>query len=161
MKSFYTILLTLIITCTYTASAQIVAEKPKHEKLTKGPEYDKHYAKLKELHIKELNSESHKKSKELHKAFVKKLNYKGKYQDISKNVLDWVKENLYQTSFESYEAAEKEWKAVQVANFKSIKENQEYYDYSLTCLRYCDNDIIIQVMMDVMQEHPELICGEK
>jgi hypothetical protein len=165
MKLIYTALLTIALTGTYTATAQTgtapVKQEAAKEKLTEGPEYDKYYEKLKELHIEHLRSESYKKSRALNKAFVKKMNYKGRnFMEISKDMLGWVKENFSQTSFESYEAAEKEWAAVNAATMESVTENKEYYDYMRECLQKCDTQLIKDVLRDIMEEHPEVFYGE-
>jgi hypothetical protein len=159
MKLIYTALLAFTLAGTYNATAQ-ASEKPKQEKLTKGPEYDKHYEKLKELHIKQLSSESHKTFSKLHKLFIKKMKFKGNLVQLNGKYFEWIKENLANTTFESYEAAEKEWQVVQAANQANIKENKDYYDYISICLSCCDIDLISQVTIDVMQEQPELVFGE-
>jgi hypothetical protein len=160
MKLIYTALLAFTLANTYTLTAQTADKEPVPEKLSDGPEYDKHYQKLKELYIKQLKSESYKKYFELNRSFINKMNYKGKISKLGNNMLGWIKENIGKTSFESYEAAEKEWQAVQAASRKSMGKNKEYYDYTRTCIKCCGSEMIAHVLTEVMQEHPELVFGE-
>jgi hypothetical protein len=160
MKVLYTSLLTLFLACSYTTMAQTTNDKPKQEKLTDGPEYDKHYAKLKELYLKQLRSESYKKQHALNNAFVAKINFDGEIEDFQKDILGWIKANIDKTTFGSYEAAEKEWQAIIAAGMKDFEENKDYYDYMMVCFNCCDSEILTQVMMEVMEEYPELVYGE-
>lgn len=160
-KLFYTLLISLALTGNYTAMAQTVTKSANEEILTSGPEYEKHYKKLKELYIKELKSESYKKSRELTRAFYEKINYKGNIEDIRDNILPWIKENIKKTSFESYKAAEKEWEEVNTASMESVVENNEYYAYMQECLECCGPGIITKARNDVREENPELIYGKK
>lgn len=161
MKLLYTLLFIIAFTGTYTAEAQTETQPAKEEKLTSGPEYEKRYEKLKELHIKKLSSESYKNQRAVYRAFVKKMNYKGmNFFEISQNMLGWLKDNIKQTSFESYEAAEKEWAEVNAAIKASTEDNIEYYTYMRECLKCCGTEIAKQVMMDIREENPELFYGE-
>lgn len=159
MKLLYTLLFTIALTGTYTAAAQTETKPVKEEKLTGGPEYDKHYEKLKELYIKQLRSGTHKKQRQLNNAFIAKMNFKGDPKEIQKDILGWVKNNIDKTNFESYEAAEQEWQAIITAGMDDFQENQEYYEYMRICFQCCDG-LFLQVLTDVGEEYPELVYGE-
>jgi len=154
MKLLYTALTIALLAGSHTATAQTVPAKPATELLSAGPEYDTHFKKLKELYLKELRSESYKKSVSLHKAFLKKLPNEAFTTD---DQLAWIKDNLPKTQFESYEAAEKEWQEIMAAGMASIEDNKEYYDYMVLCFSKCEPQILTDMMMEVQEEHPELV----
>lgn len=129
MKLSHIVLAGTLLFISYTMQSQTAPAAKKDEKTaTEQPKVT--YEELKELYIKMENSESHKLSNKLMKAFMEKMNYKEK--DISviqspNGMLEWIKANIEKTGFASYEDAVKEYEEMMAATMKSTTENMDFY----------------------------------
>lgn len=120
--------------------------------------YEVRYKKLKELLIKQIDSESYKNETKLFTAYVDKLNLTSSdsKQFYEMEVLDWTKANLKQTDFKTVEEAEKEWAAVEIAQDLEMKENLAYHNYYFETLEATRKfDILPELLEEIMEEYPE------
>jgi len=149
MKLFYLAL--LILGFGFNAvSAQNDLAAPAIEKISNGSEYDKHYNKLKELEIKQLTSESHKKYRKIHKSFYDYVQKQYRRDVPYNDVLNWIFDNIEKTTFGSYENAEMEWNIVNTAQAAYLADNKEYFDFVLICVEKFDKKLFIDVQKEII-----------
>lgn len=119
--------------------------------------YPARYTKLKDLYLKRIETESYKSAQEIQiKYFDKMYPESADMQDFIKlGGVEWAKTHIYKTEFGSAEQIEREWKVVEEAFDKDIKENREYHKYHLTCLVAGFYDIDQKIQEEVKKEHPE------
>lgn len=120
--------------------------------------YTVRYNKIKELYLKQLESQSRRTLINLSLSFYKKMQA-SPWEQIRPldECLPWIKANLNQTSFKSFEEAEKDWAAIEAAKDNEYNENKEYHDYIVECM-LLDNSskFLIDACKEVEAEHPEL-----
>jgi hypothetical protein len=115
--------------------------------------------KLKELYIKELNSESYKKQVLLIRAFADKVNFYDKskinlIKDLPSIIL-WIKENFEQTDFKSMDEVTAEMEKIIKAQAEVMKENKEFNDSMIETVAMLGPEILSSVIHDVMYMYPE------
>lgn len=153
MKTFYIILIIIFTAGTYSAMAQNAD--------LSNPDCMTCYKSLKNLHIKKLKSS--KEYFSLVKVFMTKMNIKNQQEykeEISADILGWIKLNVDKTFFENYEAAENEYNSLEHAESIMFKDSKEYFAYQKECRKFCDDKVIINIHHEVKREHPELIICE-
>ncbi len=85
------------------------------------------YNNLKTKYLEYVETDSYKKMRALHKDFFRKLNHKGDPRLLEQTPIQWVKENLNQTSFFSLHEAETEWEQYILAQQDDFKVNEEIF----------------------------------
>jgi len=130
--------------------------KTENAPIVKDTAYEAIYNKYKAMYIKQQESESHKKYIALHKAFVDKMHADETIKfEKGYSRLQYIKANLANTGFKSYEEAEKEWEVCTAANAADINENRPAKNYMIKILManpQKNAEIIQQVMIDVAYE---------
>lgn len=116
--------------------------------------YQEAYIKLRKLYFKTHDSEVYMKYAISLEDFCFKSNISLK--DIKKlkksqSILSWVKENFETTKFKSFEEAEKEYEAIQMADLAQYQENDDYYVY----LFFVINKFGSKMLSDIMIEYEE------
>jgi hypothetical protein len=155
MKLFYTTI--LIIALSVVANAQNKLAEPGLVTVS-DTTYTYKYNKLKTLYIKELNSESYKKWKASDDSFTAKLHAdKGTKFDNDFTVLDYIKTNVTNTDFGTYEAAEKEYTATSRLLTAVAAENKEYYDYIIELVTKGETQLVSDVTLNVILNNPDKI----
>jgi len=160
MNLFYKISFSCIVILTTNANAQDTRYYPLTDVQTSGPTYIEHYNKLKELYLKQLQSVSYKNKELLTRSFLKKMNFTGKYSELHKDVLAWIKRNIEKTNFETYEAAQKEWDFLLTIAQKEVTENNDFYEFKLKSSQCCGPDVFLQVDFDIRKEYPHFFMHE-
>lgn len=148
MKLLKLLLQAVILTVTITAYGQDDSKKDSI--------YIQDYEKLKQLHLKELNSDIHIEQSELFRKFLKRTNAKGELPITNPDdILNWIEDNIEKTDFLSFNEAKFEWGILERVMFESRRENKEYHMFMLTAVRKHGASILIEVTDDLMDEYPE------
>jgi DNA-dependent RNA polymerase auxiliary subunit epsilon len=151
MKLFYTALFAL----TFSLSVNAQVKEQAAQKVTDSA-YNAKYTKFKGLFLKYQLSDSHKKYKTLNDAFTAKLHAdKDTKFDKQFTRLNYVKVNLTNTDFKSYDEAQKDMDAIADANVADFKDNKAYHDYMMELIGWGNLEntkIIEQAMRDVLSE---------
>lgn len=117
--------------------------------------YNAKFKKFKDICLKKMNTESHIESKKAFDAFMEKLNFSGKRNELSTETpLAWAKENLSKTDFATFEEAEKSWQRVLDTGLVEVKENFYYYEAIAKLHASGDNQIFMDVMQEIKYEYP-------
>lgn len=148
MKTNYTLLL---LACSLAAAAQTTMYNPPAE-LIDSPECAVRYETLKEMHAAYLASATVKKQTATIKEFNRKLNLKAngeKAENVLKDVMGWIKNNVDKTLFKSYEDAEKDFAAIADALVAVRTENKEYFAFINEAKTYCGKGVIANLAADV------------
>lgn len=152
MKSFCTLLFTIVFALSYT---KVTAQTSTYNPVNSSSECKERVDKLKAMHVTFLSSDTQKKYSQLIKEFNRKINLKGsgeKVENIIDDLMGWIKNNIDKTMFESYEAAEKEFEAISDASVAMRNENKEYYTYLNESRPYCGSGLIAKIVNEVSDE---------
>ena len=120
---------------------------------------EKIYREYKALCLKHWQSPTHKKSDSLQKAFYKKVHVDKniKFDPVNYTPLNYIKANLANTDFKSYEEAEKEWKAHEDSITLDVAANKDVMDYEVNMLLthpgYTDlmTDVLLEVFYETLE----------
>lgn len=152
-KLLLTLLLIGVSLCGYS---QTTAKKQKQKDTVP---YDERYNKLKELHIKNLDSKSQIAADSLFQVFVYKITPDVDFNVITEenqDLLVWAKTNIAKTEFKDAAEAEKLWAEYEQEINVSTAENKEYYEYLLDVFQTEGGiDLHLKVMEDVDEQYPE------
>jgi len=145
MKSNILILFVCIVSSSYSQTFEYQLPQPKDSA------YTVKFNKLKELYVKQYNSESYKKMKNLNDAFMDKVNPDHTFLDF-KGVppIDWVKGNLEKTAFSSYDDAKKEYAEIEKAAVFVAAENGALTNMILELVKNKEHEIMTDVLMELM-----------
>ena len=156
MKKIYFAFLFLCI----LATAQTTTYNPS---VQYGEEQQEIYDTFKELFVKRVESESYQKWRQASNIFLEKTNQPLKtLMTEHTTFLEWIKNNLSSTAFESYEEAENDWNTLTEAYILDKKENSEYY--TLTEKLYKEEwgyRLIADAMSDVICSNSEIFKRTK
>lgn len=102
---------------------------------------------LKELYIKMIRSESHKNFDKASKAFTDKMGDEIPDDKLSSEgeMLDWIKNNILLTNFDSYQEAVREWNNVIALSSISVNANMAFHEY----LAEAEPGAFLEVLMEV------------
>lgn len=154
MKNF----LKVVLICLTLSSLPVFSQENVIKEDTLSHTY--RYNKARELYVKSLHSESAMLFYKLTDSYKEKLNFFGDRTILTtkEGNLKWVKEHLNVTDFKNYDAAVKEYEAIELAAANQLAENSEFYDYLNYCaMYYKDYTLMSDVMLDVQNSNPELL----
>ncbi len=117
------------------------------------------YNKARELFIKTLYSKSAMFAQKLGDQYQDKLNFFGDSTVLAtkESNLKWAAEHIEITDFENYEAAVREYEAMESAVADQLAKNSEFYYYIIYCAMYHkDYSPMPDVYQDVRSSNPEL-----
>lgn len=154
MKLIYLLLLGLFFIPT-SAAAQTA---PEQKAAVKDSLYYTRYNTLMGLYLKQINSESHKKYRNLLSSFIKKMNYdRGKEGLLKTTPMEWVEKNIEKTDFKNLEEARQEDEIIGAALEEEIKANGDYYKHLQEMFRAGESQMMTDVMMEVIRTFPEMV----
>lgn len=163
MKTFSKLLLLISLFLSVNTIAQEIDEKRLYF-VERDSAYYAKYEKLKELYIKKIHSPTYRKYKSLINSYKSKWRfaYEGSGDklgaELAKNPggLNWIKNNLEKTKFESYEAAVEEFDLVMAAAKDDNTANKEFSEYSLEVMMNSGPGMYIDLVEEMMMLYPDM-----
>lgn len=152
ITKLFTLLLLAVSLCSYSQAAK---------KAKDTVPYEVRYEKLKKLHIKNLESDSHIAADRLFQVFVYKMTPEVDFNVIMEENTDnieWTKANITKTEFKDTAEAEKLWAEYEAAISVSTLENKDYYNYLFETFNTEGGfELYLKIMEDVDEEYPDKI----
>ena len=123
--------------------------------------YDLAYNKLKQLYLKQLDSDIYCKKKAVFRKFYKKMNFEGDASEITPDPLPWIEDNLEKTNFFSVTEAELEWAQYMVLYEKDQKQNADYYNFLFESIPKFGAKIVTELMDYIITNHlDKFLCKD-
>lgn len=146
---------TIMITLFLIASITGYAQENETTIVPTDTSYTAMREKLKSLYIKKKNSDSYAEMSKRSKRFVFKMKSKVNKENFKDDTFmkEWLRDNIAQTSFKSYEAAIEEWEELKAASGIVVKENQELNTYLFDATQIHGTKIFVEVAREVEMEY--------
>jgi|SRR5690606_9245306 len=160
MKFLYTLSFLIF---SLNSIAQTTEEKPVDATTEKATtfnqeEYEMELTKLRHLYAKMINSESYIKQLETGKEFMIKTNMSMEEMEYfffpkkETEILDWIKNNLEKTDFQSYETAEIQLKYFIDSDKKIALENKEFLELQSVFIEKYGKEKMLKIYLDSLYD---------